>query len=97
MLIRSAAHQHLSTTSTLVPILDISGKAVASHMTKVKGAICVRPGHENSDVLHVLAQRSVKLDIYVMFARSRLERNAVENQNTHFSTFEKTPRGIRIG
>ena len=97
MLVRTAAHQHLSTTSSLVPILDISGKAVASHMTKVKGAICVRPSHENSDVLHVLAQRSVKLDIYVMFARSRPEPNAVENQNTHFSTYEKTPRGIRIG
>ena len=73
MLIRSAAHQHLSTTSSLVPILEISGKAVASHMTKVKGAICVRPGHENSDVLHVLAQRSVKLDIYVMFAWNTVE------------------------
>ena len=97
MLVRTAAHQHLSTTSTLIPILDISGKAVTSHMTKVKGAVCVGPCHENSDVLHVLAQRSVKLDIYVMFARNGLEPIAVENQNAHFPSFEKTPRGIRIG
>ena len=97
MLVRTASHQHLSTTSTLVPILDIRRQAVASHMTKVKGAICVRPSHENSDVLHVLAQRSVKLDIYVMFARNSTEPNAVENQEAHFSTHEKTPRGIRIG
>ena len=97
MLVRTAAHQNLSTTSTLIPILDISGKAVTGHMTKVKGAVCVGPCHENSDVLHDLAQRSVKLDIYVMFARNGPVPNAVKNQNEHFSTFEKTPRGIRIG
>ena len=66
-------------------------------MTKVKRAICVGPCHENSDVLHDLAKRPVKLDIYVMFARNNMEPSAVENQNGPFSTYDNTPRGIRIG
>ena len=97
MLIRTTAHQNPPASSTLVPVLDVGREAVTCYVTKVKGAICVWPRHEYSDVRHALARRSVKLDIYVMFARGGLEPNAVESPTIPFSRVKNTPRGIIIG